>query len=84
MTFLMGTAPVWLKEKCDYLADQYSEVDGNGLRFEIINVISLINALVKCPFDLLNFITEHGNDAFPNLRLALQLMLIIFTSTATC
>ena len=42
MTFLMGTAPVWLKEKCDYFADQYSEVDRNDLRFENTDVISLI------------------------------------------
>ena len=31
MNFLMETAPVWLKEKCDYFPDQYSEVDGNEL-----------------------------------------------------
>ena len=42
MTFLVGTAPVWLKEKCDYFADQYSKVDGNDLRLEITDVISLI------------------------------------------
>ena len=31
MNFLMETAPVWLKEKCDYFPDQYSKVDGNDL-----------------------------------------------------
>ena len=35
----MENAPVWLKEKCDYFPDQYSEVDGNDLRFEITDVI---------------------------------------------
>ena len=29
--FLMGATPVCLKEKCDYFADQCSEVDGNDL-----------------------------------------------------
>ena len=88
ITFLIGTAPVWVKEKCDYFADQYSELDGNNLRFEITDVISLIkvrsNVFVSSPLDLLKFITEYGNDTFPNLRLALQLMLTICTSTASC
>ena len=83
----MGAAPVWLKEKYDYFDDQYSEVDGNDLRFKITVVISLIkvrsNVFVSSPLDLLKFFTENGNHAFPNLRLALQFMLTIFTSTGS-
>ena len=44
LTFFMGTAPVWLQEKCDYFANQYSETDGNDFQFEITDVISLIKA----------------------------------------
>ena len=40
----MGTAPVWLQEKCDYFANQYSDADGNDFRFEITGAISLIKA----------------------------------------
>ena len=88
MTFLMGTVPVWLKEKCDYFADQYSEVDENDLRFEITDFISLFkvrsNVFVSSPLDLPKLIIEYGNDTFPNLRLALQLMLTICTSITSC
>ena len=71
MTFLMETVPVWLKEKCDYFADQYSEVDENDLRFEITDFISLFkvrsNVFVSSPLDLPKLIIEYCNDTFPNL-----------------
>ena len=57
MTFSMETVPVWLEENCGYVADQYSEVGGNDLRFEITDVISLIkvpsNVFKSSPIDLL-------------------------------
>ena len=67
----MGTVPVCLKEKSDYFADQYSEVDENDLRFEITDFISLFkvrsNVFVSSPLDLLKLIIEYCNDTFPNL-----------------
>ena len=87
-TFFTGTPPVWLAEKCATFAENLSEVDGNDFRFEITDIISLLKvrsgAGVSTPTELLQFVIEYGNDAFPDLRVALQLLLTICTSVASC
>ena len=40
--------------------------------------------LPKKTVDLLKFIIEYGEDAFPNLRIALTMLLTIATSIASC
>ena len=43
-----------------------------------------VNVKLEKPGDLLRLIKQYGNDAFPNLRVGLQMLLIIATSIASC
>ena len=38
----------------------------------------------ETPLDLLGFIVLYGDDIFPNLRISLQILLIIAVSIASC
>jgi len=40
--------------------------------------------LPKTPLELLTFIMSYGEDVFPNLRIALQILLTIAVSIASC
>ena len=42
------------------------------------------DTLPKTPLDLVSFIISHGDDTFPNLRIALQILLTIAVSIASC
>jgi hypothetical protein len=42
------------------------------------------DAAPRSPLALLLFIISYGNDIFPNLRIALQIMLTICVSVASC
>lgn len=42
------------------------------------------NELPAKPLDLLSFIISYGDDVFPNLRIALQILLTIAVSIASC
>jgi hypothetical protein len=42
------------------------------------------DALLATPLDLLAFIISYGEDVFPNLRIALQILLTISVSIASC
>ena len=41
-------------------------------------------ALPQMALDLLSFIVSYGEDVFPNLRIALQILLTISVSIASC
>jgi len=43
-----------------------------------------IENLPRTPTDLLEFIVAYGDDAFPNLRISLQILLTVAVSIASC
>lgn len=69
--------------------DQHSDIDGVQLFQEIKFVKSMIEKgkqkdNIKSPVDILNFITEYGLvENFPNLTVALRIMLTLPVSVAT-
>ena len=79
-----------LESLCDNLASVYSnDLDGNQLYGEIIHckmlISSRINVRLSRPEDLLTFIVEYGDESvFPNLRITLQILLIVIVSIASC
>ena len=79
-----------LESLCDNLASVYSDnLDGNQLYGEIIHwkmlISSRINVRLSRPEDLLTFIVEYGDESvFPNLRITLQILLIVVVSIASC
>ena len=79
-----------LDSLCDNLASVYSDkLDGNQLYGKIIDckmlISSLINVRLSQPKDLFKFIVEYGDEnVFPNLRIALQILLIVVVSIASC
>ena len=79
-----------LKSLCDNLASVYSDdLDSKQSYGEIIDCKILIssgtNVRLSRPEDLLTFIVEYGDESvFPNLRIALQILLAVAVSTASC
>ena len=79
-----------LESLCDNLASVYSDnLDGKQLYGEIIYCKMLIsgriNVRLSRPENLLSFIVEYGDKSvFPNLRIALQILLIVGVSTESC
>lgn len=65
-----------------------TDVDGEELYNEIIDCKMFFNTrgdtLPKTPLDLVSFIISYGDDTFPNLRIALQILLTIAVSFASC
>ena len=78
-----------LESLCDNLAPIYSDdLDGNQLHGEIIDCKMLIssrtNVRLSRPEDL-TFIVEYGDESvFPNLRIALRILLTVAVSIASC
>ncbi|XP_040262207.1 52 kDa repressor of the inhibitor of the protein kinase-like [Bufo bufo] len=79
-----------LKKKCENLAEFYSsDVDGQQLYEEILDcrmlLLSRANMKISRPKELLEFIVQYGDESvFPNLRIAIQIMLTIAVSIASC
>ena len=81
-----------LHEKCCDLASYYSkDIDGNDLYEEIKDYAMLFSEKLdtdlttpKEPTDLIKLIIPYGDDVFPNLRIALQIMCTIGVSSASC
>ena len=65
-----------------------TNVDGRELCTEIWDCKMLLdtnrNAILSSPLDLLSFIVSYSDDVFPNLRIALQILLTISVSIASC
>ena len=78
-----------LESLYDNLASIYSDdLDGNQLYGEIIHckmlISNRINVRLLRPEDLLTFIVEYGNESvFPNLRITLQILLIVVVFIAS-
>lgn len=79
-----------LKMKCENLSDFYScDIDGQQLYEEILDCRILLssraNMKISRPEKLLEFIVQYGNKSvFPNLQIAIQIMLTIAISIASC
>lgn len=78
-----------LNRNCANFGQFYqTDVDGTELFNEIIDCRMLLRTRhedsPKTPLDLLNFIISYGDEVFPNLRIALQILLTISTSIASC
>lgn len=78
-----------LRANCLDLANFYdTDVDGRELFNEICDCKMLLNArgdaLPSTPLELISFIVSYGDDVFPNLRIALQILLTIAVSIASC
>ena len=76
-----------LRQDCLDLGNFYdTDVDGNELFTEIKDCRMLLNSrpdtLPTSPLELLHFIISYGDDVFPNLRIALQILLTISVSIA--
>ncbi|KMQ81809.1 52 kda repressor of the inhibitor of the protein kinase-like protein [Lasius niger] len=78
-----------LEKKCVELGEFY-ETDFNGaeLYAEICDCKMLLRSRteskLKIPSELLAFIISYGEDVFPNLRVAIQILLTISVSIASC
>ena len=79
-----------LKKKCEHLGELYSsDVDGQQLYEEILECRMLLssraNMKVSRPEELLECIVQYGDESvFPNLRIAIKIMLTIAVSIASC
>ena len=79
-----------LESLCDNLASAYSDnLDGKQLYGEIIDYKMLISSRTNVRLsrreDLLTFIVEFGDESvFPDLRIALQILLTVAVSKESC
>ena len=78
-----------LQQHCLDLGNFYStDISGAELFTEIADCQMLLkfrwSPIPTTPLDLLLFILSFGDDVFPNLRIALQILLIIAVSIASC
>ncbi|XP_053108997.1 uncharacterized protein LOC128326342 [Hemicordylus capensis] len=79
-----------LKKKCENFAELYSsDVDGGELYEEILDCRMLLsvrtNMKISRPEELLKFLIQYGDKSvFPNLCNAIQIMLTIVVSLASC
>lgn len=79
-----------LKEKCKNLGDVYRcDIDGQQLYEEILDCKILLSTrktiIILRPEHLLEFIVQYGDESvFPNLRIAIQILLTIAVSIASC
>lgn len=77
-----------LRQNCLDFGNFYdTDVEGGDLCLEICDCKMLLvnrDSLPSSPLDLLSFIVSYGDDVFPNLRIALQILLTISVSIASC
>ncbi|XP_059821487.1 uncharacterized protein LOC132391836 [Hypanus sabinus] len=79
-----------LKKKCENLGELYdSDIDGQQQYEEILDCRMLlsrqVNMKISRPKELLEFIVQYGDESvFPNLRIAIQIMLTIAVSIGSC
>ena len=79
-----------LKKKCEHFGELYSsDVDRQQQYEEIFDCRMLLssraNMKISRPEELFEFIVQYGDESvFPNLRIAIQIMLTIAVSIASC
>ena len=94
--FLLDVEGLCFNTDINHLKDQFkkfgevysSDVDGRELYKEILDCRMLLTSRKKkisSPEQLLMFIVEYGDEnVFPNMRIALQILLTIAVSVASC
>ena len=79
-----------IKESCNRVGDLYNtDLDGKELYNEVIDCRMLLksrtNTSITNTVELLEFIVQYGDEnVFPNLRVAIQIMLTVAISIASC
>ncbi|XP_066965455.1 uncharacterized protein [Macrobrachium rosenbergii] len=78
-----------MKENCLHVGEFYSDLDGNELYEEILDCRMLLasrtDVQIFTPEKLIQFIIQYGDEnVFPNLTVAIQLMLTVGISIASC
>ena len=78
-----------IHQNCIDLASFYdTDIDGDDLCAEISDcgmlLKSRIDSAPATALELLQFVVSYGDDVFPNLRVAIQIMLTIAVSIASC
>ena len=79
-----------LKKKCENLGELYSsDVDGQQLYEEILDCRMLLSSRANMKIsrreELFEFIVQYGDESvFPDLHIAIQIMLTIAVSIASC
>lgn len=79
-----------LKAKCHEFGEFYiNDINSDLLYKDIEDFLMLMETRVNTdilnnPINILKFIIGYGNDVFPDLRIALQILLTIAISIATC
>ena len=77
-----------LQQHCLNLGNFYSNISGTELFTKIADCQMLLKSrggpIPATPLDLLSFVLLYGDDVFPNLRIALQILLTIAVSIASC
>ncbi|XP_013789878.1 uncharacterized protein LOC106473743 [Limulus polyphemus] len=87
--FLLNADSNDLKKKCENLGDFYSsDVEGQQLYEEILDCRMLLSSRANMKIsrleELLEFIVQNGDESvFPNLHIAIQIMLTIAVSIAS-
>ena len=65
-----------------------TDINGENLSIVVSDCRMLLNnrgdVSPQTPLELLSFIISYGDDVFPNLRIALQILLTIAVSIASC
>ena len=77
-----------IRTSCEYLGETYGrDIDGSELYDEIVDCRRMVkhHSKIKSPTEHLKYIIQYGDESlFPNLRIALQIMLTIAVSIASC
>jgi hypothetical protein len=83
-----------LRSQCLHFGETYSsDVNGNELLQEVFDCRLLIKQRQQkgsdfkqptTPEELVKFIISYGDDVFPNMKIALQMLLTVSVSTASC
>jgi hypothetical protein len=83
-----------LRSQCLHFGETYSsDVNGNELLQEVFDCRLLIKQRQQkgsdfkqptTPEELVKFIVSYGDDIFPNMKIALQMLLTVSVSTASC
>ena len=92
MKYLLNAESEDLFQHCaDFAAFYDSDVNGSSLLAEIIDCQMLLKnrndtalSLPSTPEDLLKATIQYGKDVFPNLQTALQILLTMSVSVASC
>lgn len=78
----------YLEKQCNIFGEFYAtDVESTGLYNDIVDCRMLLRSrdnVINTPIELLRIVIQYGKDVFPNLRIALQILLTVSVSIASC